>query len=214
MGKSTNPIEEGKVQNLQIMLEQLNSSLLYIHKLQLRTRIKKEHYDELNITSTKGKDNEIKYHLERINQAQGKQDVEYNIFSNGTITIYVSCSDNPFRLYNEEDISKIITYLGRVEDRLKALFSDTTNAIVPSSLEWVLVGCDVNKDIQIEPMAQLTSINLQINPAIRGFRSYVKRIEDQAFYRFEIPISPNKPVSSVFESLRKDVKIDKDSLSL
>jgi hypothetical protein len=97
MGRRINLIEEGKVQNLQSMLEQLNSSHLYIHKLQMRTRINKEHYNELNITSTKGKDNDIKYHLERINQAQDKQDVEYNIFSNGTIMIYVSCSNNPFR---------------------------------------------------------------------------------------------------------------------
>ena len=63
-------------------------------------------------------------------------------------------------------------------------------------------------------MAQLTSINLQINPAIRGFRSYVKRIEDKAFYRFEHPVNPSEPVSTAFESLRKDAKIDKDSLSL
>jgi uncharacterized membrane protein YfhO len=115
MGKGINPNEEGKVQNLQAMLEQLNSTQLHIHQLQLRSKIKKEHYNELNLTSTKGKDNFIKYCYERINQAQGKPDVEYNIFSNGTIMIYVSCSNNPFRLYKEDDVSKIITYLGRVE---------------------------------------------------------------------------------------------------
>ena len=80
MGKGISPIEEGKVQNLQSMLEHLNSSLLHIHELQLRTKIKKEHYDELHITTKKGKNDDIKYHLERINQAQGKPDVEYNIF--------------------------------------------------------------------------------------------------------------------------------------
>ena len=65
-----------------------------------------------------------------------------------------------------------------------------------------------------EPMAQITTVNLQIHPAIRGFRSYVKRIEDKAFYRFEHPVNPSEPVSTAFESLRKDAKIDKDSLSL
>jgi hypothetical protein len=85
---------------------------------------------------------------------------------------------------------------------------------VPSSLEWVLVGCDVNKDVHIGPMAQLTTINLQINSAIKGFRSYVKQVEDTAFYRFEKYVNPSEPVSTAFESLSKDVKIDKDSLSL
>jgi len=65
-----------------------------------------------------------------------------------------------------------------------------------------------------EPMAQITTVNLQIHPAIRGFRSYVKRIEEKAFYRFEKYVNPSEPVSSVFESLKKDTKIDKDSLSL
>ena len=65
-----------------------------------------------------------------------------------------------------------------------------------------------------EPMAQITTVNLQIHPAIRGFRSYVKRIEEKAFYRFEKYVNPSESVSSVFESFRKDTKIDKDSLYL
>jgi len=101
-----------------------------------------------------------------------------------------------------------------VQENLSNLFSDTRGFIVQPARTWILKECDVNKDIQIEPMAQLTSINLQINPAIRGFRSYVKRIDDKAFYRFEHPVNPTAPVSSAFESLRKDVKIDKDSFSL
>jgi hypothetical protein len=66
--------------------------------------------------------------------------------------IYVSCSNNPFRLYEENDLFKIIAYLGiRRQDNV--LFSDIRKTIVPSSLEWVFVGCDVNKDIEIEGIA-------------------------------------------------------------
>jgi hypothetical protein len=76
-----------------------------------------------------------KYHLERINQAHGKPDIEYNIFSNGTV-VYITCSDNPFRLHDDDDddISKLLTFLGRVEDRLKILFDDTRGRIVPNVL--------------------------------------------------------------------------------
>ncbi|HEY6537012.1 MAG TPA: hypothetical protein VIY08_14650 [Candidatus Nitrosocosmicus sp.] len=92
---------------------------------------------------------------------------------------------------------------------------DTRNSIVPPSLSWVLTGCDVNKDIQIDDnMAQLTSINIQIKSAIRVFRAYVKPIKDKVFYRVEESLTPNEPVSTAFEILRNNVKIDEDSLSL
>jgi len=72
---------------------------------------------------------------------------------------------NPFRLINEEDVLKILAYVARVEDRLKSLLSDTRNSIVPSSLSWILTGCDINKDIQIDDnMVQLYSTTLVRRP--------------------------------------------------
>ncbi|HEY6537009.1 MAG TPA: hypothetical protein VIY08_14635 [Candidatus Nitrosocosmicus sp.] len=98
------------MQNFQSLLKQLDFSLLYIHKLQLKTNIPREHYNELDLP-TKEKDNIIKYRYERINQSHGNPDVEFNIYSNGTIMIYLSCSNNPFRLINEEDVLIIFAYV-------------------------------------------------------------------------------------------------------
>ncbi len=155
-----------------------------------------------------------KYRLERIREHQGKPEVEYLIYPNGTIMIHVSCSRHPFKLQDEEDILTITSYLGRVEDRLKLLFADTRNEIVPNALTWTLTGCDVNKDIQIGDMAHLSSLSIQVKSALGVFRGYVKVIEDKAVYRVERSLVPNEPVSSAFETLRRGVKIDKDSLSL
>ena len=105
-----------------------SSALLYIHKLQIRTSIGKEHYNELDLPA-KGS-SKAKFRLERINQAQGPPDLEYNIYPNGTVMVYVSCSGKPFRLADDDDIFAINAYLGRVEDRLKSLLSDTRNSIV------------------------------------------------------------------------------------
>lgn len=79
---------------------------------------------------------------------------------------------------------------------------------------WFLVGCDVNKDILVDDMAQLTGINIQLKSALGVFRAYVKRIGDKAVYRVEQSLTPNEPVSSAFDTLRKGVKIGRDSLSL
>jgi hypothetical protein len=206
------PIYTQARENLAFIFDQLGPAYRYIHKLQIRTRINKEHYNELALP-VKGS-SKAKFRLERINQAQGPPDLEFNIYPNGTVMVFISCSGKPFRLADDDDIFAINAYLGRVEDRLKNLFSDTRNSIIPPSSTWILVGCDINKDIQINDMAQLTGINIQLKSALGVFRAYVKRIEDKAVYRNELSLVPNEPVSTAFGTLRRDAKIDKDSLSL
>ena len=126
------PIEQYRIQTLRESLTQLAPSSCpyrYVHKIQIRTKIDKEYYSELSL-QTKG-NSKAKYRLERINQAQGPPDLEYNIYPNGTIMIFISCSDKPFRLVEEDDVFAINAYLGKVEDRLKNLLSDTRNKIIP-----------------------------------------------------------------------------------
>jgi hypothetical protein len=153
-----------------------------------------------------------KYQLERINQVHVKPDVEYNVFSNGTVMVYVTCSDNPFRLHNDDDILKILTFLGRAEDRLKIHLNDTRGRIVPPVLTWILTACDVNKDIEIGDMAQLTSINIQIKSAIGVFRCYVKQLKNKSVNRNEISLTPNESLATAFDSLKNNIKIDREYL--
>ncbi len=207
-------LEQHKIQTFRELLTQLASSspFLHIHKLQMRTRIDKSYYSDLNL---KFKGTAAKYRMERINNAHGTPDVEYNIFPNGTVMVYASCSGNPFRLSTDDDVSNINFYLGKVEDRLKGFLSDTRSKIVPHVSTWILVGCDVNKDIPIDGMAQLTGINLQVKSALGVFRSYVKRIgDDKVVQRFEQSLTPNEPISTAFETLRKKSKMDGDSFAL
>ena len=44
--------------------------------------------------------------------------------------------------------------------------SDTRNSIVDPIQKWFLVGCDVNIDILVGDLAQLTGINIQVNSAL------------------------------------------------
>ncbi len=89
-----------KVTHLQELLAQLSLILLYIHKLQLKTAIARENYDLLNLPTI----GIAKVHRERIGQAQGPHNVEYHIHTNGTVMVFISCSDKPFHLINDDDI--------------------------------------------------------------------------------------------------------------
>ena len=127
--------------------------MLYIHKLQIRTCVGKEYYDDLKDVRP-APFNGAKTHHQRIGQSQHTPNVKYVISPNGIIMIYISCSDNPFRLQYEEDITNIMVFLGRVEERLRLLFADTRDEIVQPVNKWTLKACDVNKDIEVDGLAQ------------------------------------------------------------
>ncbi len=122
------------MQYLQDWLGRISQVMLHIHKLHIMTSVDKENYGILNLP----KSGNAKAHFERIGQANGPHNVEYRIYANGTIMIYITCTNNPFRLFYEEDISTIMVFLGRVEDRLRHILSYTRDQIVKPPSEWIL----------------------------------------------------------------------------
>jgi hypothetical protein len=155
-----------------------------------------------------------KVHKEKIGQAHGPHNIEYHIHTNGTVIIFISCSDNTFRLYEEQDVSDILIFLGRVEENLCNLFSDTMDMIVPPVKKWILKGCDVNKDVEINSVAPMTLPDIQIPLFERAVRGYVKLIDDRVYYRIEQSLTPNEPINISLEKLRTQIKLDQDILSL
>ncbi|HYF98869.1 MAG TPA: hypothetical protein VD815_02130 [Candidatus Saccharimonadales bacterium] len=142
----------------------------------------------------------------------GVYDVKYEISPNGSVMIYVISSHKPFRLYNHQDVIDILAFLGIVQDRLKSLLSDPRGRIVLPVSKWVLKYCDVNKDIEVSSVAQVTLPDLQIPFVDKAFRAYVKSIGEVVFYRVEWSLVPNKPVREALETIRKETKLDREAL--
>jgi hypothetical protein len=205
----SNLIETQKIQYLQDLFCKISTYMLYIHKLQIETKVDKKCYDELKDVKAEPV-NKFKIYEQRIGQVHGPPNVKYIVSPKGTIMIYIACSDNPFRLYDEHDISNIMIFLGRVEDRLRYIFSDTIDHIIPKVEKWILKGCDVNKDIEIDSFTQITLQDIQMPSFENALRAYVKVIGNKAYYRFEKSVTPNKPVAEAFEDLRKDIDLEKD----
>jgi hypothetical protein len=65
------------------------------------------------------------------------------------------------------------------------VLNDPRERAVPSIREWHLSECDINKDIEISDIMQLSSIDIQLKYADRVFRQYVKSLHDKAVYRCE-----------------------------
>jgi hypothetical protein len=63
--------------------------------------------------------------------------------------------------------------------------TDPHERIVPLIMKWILTGCDINKDVIVTDMLQLTAINIQLKDADRVFRLYIKALGDKEIYRVE-----------------------------
>jgi hypothetical protein len=206
-GGDMDPLGQQKAETFHEVLTQLSSSLLYIHKMQIQSFIDKENHGLLATLPLKGT---ARFGIERI----GNHTVEYNIHPNGSVMIYVTCSYRPFRLYEEHDVLDILLFLGRVEDRLKDVLSDTKDRVVPPVKQWILKGCDVNKDIEIGRKAQLTLPDMQIPFFEKTLRAYVKPIGDRVYYRVELSLEPDGQIEQALDCLRSETKIDANCFSL
>lgn len=140
--------------------------------------------------------------------------MEFHIHPNGSVMIYVICSNKPFRLYDEQDVSDILYFLGRVEERIRLLLSDVRDNVIPPVRKWILKACDVSKDVEIDMVAQMTLPDIQVPLFDKALRAYVKPIGDKVFYQVELALTPNRPIEEALEKLRKEVVIDKDVFRL
>jgi hypothetical protein len=116
--------------------------------------------------------------------------------------VSVACSNNPFKLEDEADESILYSFLGQVRDRLLYLVTDPHERIVPPIIKWVLTGCDINKDITVTDMLQLSAINIQLKDADRVFRLYIKSLGDKAVYRVEESIKMRSSIIDVLNKIR------------
>src|SRR5215831_7962299 len=144
------PLEEQKAQNLYDIFYSFGRYPLYIHKLQLQLSLESRYYTDIQKTSSKH--NKSKQHEEKI----GTSIVKYLVYPNGKTMIFVACSNNPFRLEDESDVSIIYAFLGQIRDRLLYLMTDPHERIVPPIMKWILTGCDINKDVTVSDKLQLT----------------------------------------------------------
>ncbi len=67
--------------------------------------------------------------------------------------IYIINSEHPFPLSTDLDVSDIFVFLGRVQQNLSSLFSDTRGIIIQPVRNWILKEYTVSKNIEMDPLA-------------------------------------------------------------
>ena len=59
----------------------------------------------------------------------------------------------------------------------------------PPISEWFLTGCDVNRDLELNILEQISLQKLQLKYVIGTFRLYVKNFENKSYLRLEQSLS-------------------------
>jgi len=194
-----------KSQNFLDVLTSLPFAPKCIHKLQLQLSVNSKGYDDLKLFFDKYKSNRIT-HTERIGKAQGIPNVTYIVYPKGKIMVYIACSDRPFKLETDNDVSSLFVFFGQVRDRLLHLLCDIRERMVPGVMEWSLIQCDVNRDVKVDDSMQLTLPDIQLKYTDRVFRLYVKSLHDKAVCRGEESLKLNMLLPEAFDNIRNPYK--------
>ncbi len=185
---------------------------LFIHNLHLEVNINRVEYEL--ISSKQELRDRYKNHFDRIGRIKGIHNVQYIMYSKGKVMIFVSCSENAFKLETDNDVSYFFSFLGQVRDRMILWLNDVREMVVPSIMEWRLYQCDLNRDVEITDHAQVTLPDIQLKYMDRVFRLYVKSLHNRAVYRNEEFLSLNLLLPEAIDKIRHpfeslENKIDK-----
>jgi hypothetical protein len=161
------------------VLPLLPSAPLYIHKMQFILRIKREYYNDIAISANIW--NRGKRHEEIIGSILAK----YQLYSNGTVMVFTENSNNPFKIEDELDRSRLMAFFGQLRDRLVILLKDEHERVVPDIMEWHLTQFDINKDIKVSDWFQYTGLKIQVKYWDHIFRIYIKSMGNDTVYRVE-----------------------------
>ena len=160
---------------------------------------------ELNLPRWKG-NKYGKYMSEII----GTTSVNYVFYSGGTVDVHARCSNNPFKLENEDDVNNIIAFFGQIRDRLITFLMDRHERIVPPIMFWELSECDLNRDIKVTHLLHITGIKIQVKHLSHLFRIYIKSMGEDTVCRVEENIQPKKAavvaLNEIFNPAEKVVK--------
>jgi hypothetical protein len=172
------------------VLPLLPSAPLHIHNMEFKLRITPGCYAELNLN--KGKGNKGKVHVEII----GKVRITYLFYANGTVMVCTESSNNPLKLENDIDRSRLMAFFGQIRDRLITFLMDIHERLVPDIMEWELTQCDINKDIIVSDWFQYTGLKIKVRHLDHLFRIYIKTMGKDTICRVEETKHPkkNKPV--------------------
>ena len=83
-------------------------------------------------------------------------------------------TNNPLKLENDTDRSRLMAFFGQIRDRLITFLMDIHERLVPDIMDWEPTQCDINKDIMVSDWFQYTVLKIQVRYLDHLFRIHIK----------------------------------------
>jgi hypothetical protein len=164
--------------------------------------------------------NELDLPLDKVNKGKehseiiGNVRISYRLYANGTIMVSTESSNNPFKLEDEIDRSRLMAFFGQMRDRLITFLMDRHERLVPDIMEWELTQCDINKDIIVSDWFPLAGLRVQVKHLDHLFRIYIKSMGKDTVCRVEETKHPKKPViEAITEIFNPNQKLENQSIT-
>jgi hypothetical protein len=176
---------------------------LYIHNLAFHVqlyhpRIDDNPYDRITNNYCTLRENKTKEYEYR----RGKTHVKFKAYPNNTVDIHISCSNNPFPLETQEDVTTLFCFVGGVHETLRVWLSDISNTITPPLHDWKFIRADLNKDVPASPKLFFSMPKMQLRTAEDVFRIYAK----------PLPINETSSFSKNYLYIRQEKMLSKDAV--
>lgn len=183
------------------LLKYLTTNKGVFHNFRLQTRLRdKEDYGLLKVGrgwKLQSERNKIK--VMRIVLSWSRR-VRLQVSPNGTVEIYIACSNNPYDLHHDIGLSEFFADIGKIDFILEGEFGFSYP--VEHFYEWHIVRVDYNYDIEKIDLSYLSSGTaiLQLKHLSHIYQFYTKQLPDKGLVlRIEEHITFAKPYNTIKE---------------
>lgn len=183
------------------VLPMLKDSSAYIHRLQFKVEVMdyqlyEDVYDSFCLPSLRCEEQNGGKSFER---RLGDYTVRYVLYPK-VIMAYTNSSRHPHRLLTDDDHLNLLAFLGQIRQELCSAIQDRYEKVIPSLSEWLIMGCDINKDIQVSNSMHFSGLKIQVKHLDHLFRLYIKDMGDRTVCRVEQALSPKMSATQfIFE---------------
>jgi hypothetical protein len=179
---------DGKTQDILVgsILYMLPKLPFFIHKMNFRTCVPPELYEQLDLPSSEI--NKAKHCESRI----GSFSASNWLYPDGTLMIYTRTSDRPFRMQTESDLYEIMAFAGKIRRCITLRLNDLHGRSIPKITDWYIMQCDINRDVPVDHAFHSIGLNVRFPYLGRIFHIYIKSMGRHTVARVEEEVSPNE----------------------
>jgi len=166
-------------------LHLLTVTPLMLHNLHFKTQYPPDRYEELDIAAIGKGAKVVRYHV------LGSS-VTFVFYPKGSVIMTTENTKAPFHFDNEQDHTRLFSYLGAVRFKLSQIINDPRSRNSPDIMDWYFTYAEKNKDLGADHSWHLHAFDLQVKHLDFALKFYIKDMGASTVERIETTAAIDK----------------------